>query len=87
MDTQDSKLKTHDVILLILLAMLFVFGIVAYFATPKDAENAKVVIGVVKDAIGLVLAFKFGIHQATQPLGTSQLTKTVTPPDPEVVKE
>ena len=83
MNTDEAKLKTHDILLLVLLVMLFVFGVASYFAAPKDPENAKVIVAALISAIGMVLSFKFGIHQATPPPlppDTKQTTQTVTPP-------
>lgn len=76
----EAKLKTHDIILLVLIAMLCAFGFAAYFITPKDPENAKLVIGCIIASIGVVLTFKFTAHQAQVPSGTTQVTKTVSPP-------
>ncbi len=81
--TDETKLKTHDLILLVLVAMLFVFGIESYYVTPKDPENAKVIVAAFIAAIGMVLSFKFGIHQAQVQPGTVQVTKTVNPPEPD----
>jgi len=83
MNTDETKLKTHDILLLVLLAMLFVFGVAAYFAAPKDPDNAKVIVAAIIAAIGMVLSFKFGVHQATPPPlppDTKQVTETKTPP-------
>ncbi len=83
MTPDDAKMKTHDMLLVLLIIVLFFFGIAAYFFTPKDPENAKVIVAAFIAAIGAVLSFKFGIHQAQVPPGTSQLTKTVVPPVPD----
>ncbi len=75
-------MKTHDKIILWLVISLCAFGILSFFVTPKYADGAKVVIAAVIEALGMVLSFKFGVHQATLPAGTTQLTKQETPKSP-----
>ncbi len=78
----ECKMKTHDVLLLVLFGMFFIFGILSFFMVPKDAPTALKVVEGIAIFIGDVLAFKFGIHQAQVQAGTTQLTKTVAPPIP-----
>lgn len=61
----SETLKTHDWIALYVLTALLVFGIVAYFVKPADAESAKDIVHALIDALGMILSFKFGVHVAT----------------------
>lgn len=80
MTTDETKLKTHDIILLVLLGMFFVFGILAFFIEPKAADIAIKVVEGISIAIGMVLSFKFGVHQAQVQPGATQVSNTTTPP-------
>lgn len=83
----ECKLKTHDLLLLVLCCMFFIFGVMAFFTTPKDAPLVLKVVEGIAIFIGDVLAFKFGIHQAQVQAGTSQITATVAAPiDPDAGK-
>lgn len=59
-------MKTHDWIIVYLLTVVMIFGCLSYFVSPKDVEGAKEIIHALIDALGMVLAFKFGVHVATQ---------------------
>lgn len=85
MNTDECKLKTHDIILLVLIVILAGFGLLTYFHKPEDPDNAKLVVGAIIAAVTVVLTFKFSIHQAVAPLlppDTKQVTETKTPPTP-----
>jgi hypothetical protein len=81
-------MKTHDWIALYLLLAITLFGVLSYFFSPKDAETAKLVNQALIDSLGMVLAFKFGVHVATPPAGSNQITETKVPPlAPEEAKK
>lgn len=80
MGTDECKFKTHDIILFVVFSILLVFGVLSFFVTPKDSDDATLVIKTAAEAVGLILAFKFGIHQAQAQPGTNTLTQTVVPP-------
>ncbi len=79
----ETKLKTHDILLLVLLGMMFILGVVSFFMSPKYVAGEQVAFEAIKDGLLSVFAFKFGIHQTQVPAGTVQVTKTVNPPDPD----
>ena len=72
----SQPMKTHDWIALFLLAMLVLFGVLSYFMSPKDAENAKTIVQAVITSLGMIFSFKFGVHVATPPPGTSSTSTT-----------
>lgn len=78
----DNKMKPYDIALLALVFMLFVFGALAFFVSPKYEKGAEVALAAVVEGIGSILSFKFGVHVATPPPGTSQITQTQIPPAP-----
>ncbi len=81
--TDETKMKTHDILLLVLFGMFSLFGLLAFFIQPKDVTIATKVVEAIGVLISDLLAFKFGIHQSQVPPGTSQFTKTVVPPVPD----
>lgn len=78
----DRCMKIHEKIALILLTAIICFGLLSYFFTPKDVEGLKDVRHELIEAIGMVLAFLFGVHVATPAPGTNSLVQTQTPPEP-----
>lgn len=80
---EDKPMKAHDKIIVALLLLLLIFGVLSFFAIPKYEEGAKLIVGAIIESLAMVMAFKFGVHVATPPAGTSQIASTTTPPVPE----
>lgn len=67
MNQDEAKFKTHDYIAFFVLAALVIFGIISYYVQPKDLDQVKEIVRALIDALGMILAFKFGVHvQAAQ---------------------
>lgn len=79
MNTDEGKFKTHDYIAFFVLTALVSFGVLSYYVAPKDVEQVKEIVRALVDAMGMILAFKFGVHVAQPPPGTTTLTASQTP--------
>lgn len=82
MTATSCAMKTHDLIILVLTTILTGFGILSFFFTPTYVKGAELVIGAIIESLAMVMAFKFGVHVATPPPGTNQITATETPVEP-----